>query len=619
MNSFYRGIGSRIFVSFSTLLLFVSLFVGIGAWRYLERKTSESAGNELGVLSASLVNRLQKDIRKIRSQIQSLSSSEGNIDRWLKSWKSPQDKRRLIQASLEKKLPQSALFEEFYVFDLQGNSIAKTDKEWPTKSVKSEEFFIKGLESVGFAEIFEDPNYYALVLLITSPIGDPASPSGVLAGKVRLSHLNDFLDQKLGINGDAEAFLLDDKLRFLTSTQSAPTATQALLQSHLSKAPLIDHLGDEFWVGKYQNFRGVDVLGTVHRTAGYDGYLVIEREYTSISESLSELKKAIASGFVILFLGLVIMTVLITKSMTRPIERLAESARAIGEGNLEVPVAPLPGGDEIALLGRTLESMRIRVNQFQRQLKDRLEMSEQKRIQNERMAAIGVLASSLAHEIRNPLNGMNLLLSQLELNLQAQQRLENVSPIQSKEIQGIRSEIFRLDRLVGRILDYAKPLKIHLSRVDLDQLVAEVVEFYRNVLKTSWIEIEYHSEGELFCMCDRDQIKQALINVLQNSFESMGHQAAGKIQVRLQCQNDRISLQIQDGGRGVLLEDQARLFDLFFSTKDRGTGLGLTTVKKILDAHDGQVRIDSTPGSGTQVEITLPALNGPQIDNSVVT
>ncbi|MBX9769030.1 MAG: GHKL domain-containing protein, partial [Bdellovibrionales bacterium] len=224
-----------------------------------------------------------------------------------------------------------------------------------------------------------------------------------------------------------------------------------------------------------------------------------------------------------------------------------------------------------------------------------------------RMAAIGVLASSLAHEIRNPLNGMNLLLSQLDLNLQAQQRSGSaIVPAPSAEIHGLRSEIFRLDRLVGRILDYAKPLHIRTARVNLDQLVSEVVEFYRNILKASGIQIVYSSAGAVFCVCDRDQMKQALINVLQNSFEAMEQQLAGKIVLRLEPSSDRVSILIQDEGRGVLPGDQARLFDLFFSTKDRGTGLGLTTVKKIVDAHDGQIRLDSAPGSGTLVEITLP-------------
>ena len=616
MNRIFRGIGSRIFISFSTLFLFVSLFVGIGAWQYLERKTYESAGNELGVLSASLVNRLQKDIRKIRSQMQSLSSFDGNIDRWMRSWKPTGEKRKLIQALLEKKLPQTGLFEEFYVFDLDGNSIGQTDKEWPTKSVREEEFFRLGTGRMRFAEIFEDPKYYALVLLITAPIGDPEHPSGVLAGKVKLSHLNDFLDQKLGIRGDAEAFLLDDKLRFLTSTQSAPMATQSLLQSHLSNAPLIDHLGDEFWVGKYKNFRGVEVLGTVHRTLGYDGFLVIEREDASIAENLTALKKSIVTGFALLVLGLLLMTVLITKSMTRPIERLAESARGIGEGNLESPVAALPGQDEIALLGRTLESMRVKVNQFQRQLRDRLEMSEQKRIQSERLAAIGVLASSLAHEIRNPLNGMNLLLSQLELKLQAQPTGNSAQ--NRTEIHGIRSEIFRLDRLVGRILDYAKPLQLRASRVDLDLLLREVTEFYKNILKSSGLEIEYVRRGSVFCFCDRDQLKQAMINVLQNSFESMEQIMRGRIDIRLETIDDKAMITIQDQGRGVLPADQDRLFDLFFSTKDHGTGLGLTTVKKIVDAHEGQIRLESTPGSGTRVELTIP-LHRDQNLQSIVT
>jgi signal transduction histidine kinase len=199
-----------------------------------------------------------------------------------------------------------------------------------------------------------------------------------------------------------------------------------------------------------------------------------------------------------------------------------------------------------------------------------------------------------------------LLLSQLEMNLQ---KNAGTLPGSTSEVLGLRSEIFRLDRLVGRILDYAKPLHLHASRIDLDHLIREVAEFYRNILRASGITIIYNSKGPVICFCDRDQMKQALINILQNSYESMEAMPAGQIEIRIDANSERVRIVIQDQGRGVFPVDQTRLFDLFFSTKDRGTGLGLTTVKKIIDAHDGQIHLESEPGNGTLVELTLPLKN----------
>ena len=191
---------------------------------------------------------------------------------------------------------------------------------------------------------------------------------------------------------------------------------------------------------------------------------------------------------------------------------------------------------------------------------------------------------------------MSLLLSQLELS-------------QSKEApahrlyDGIRSEIGRLDRLVSDILDYSKPVQLRYEEIDLNDLIHELIKFYRPTTNATGVDLVYNEpKGKFLTKGDRDKIKQSLINIIQNAFDAIaGH---GKVELKLDKDREgRTLLVVSDSGSGIPEEMKPRLFDLFFSTKEKGTGFGLSTVRKILDAHGAEIEVESLPGHGTQVYI----------------
>ena len=440
---------------------------------------------------------------------------------------------------------------------------------------------------MGFADIFENPIYAEIVLLVVGPIGDPRAPEGVLVGKVRLSRLYELMEHKLGLANNAEAFLLDSQLHFVTPAKNAPA--DEVLKSHLAATPLKDHLNEEFWVGRYHNYKGEEVLGTVRKTQGYDGFLVVEKPYTDIQQHVEFITRVLIVSVLVLLIALTLTTILITRSITRPVLDLVESAHRIASGDLETQVDIPVADDEIGFLALELDSMRVRINQYQSQLRERLEISERKRLESERLAAIGTLAASLAHEIRNPLNGMTLLVTQME-------RSEGRSDVDRKILVGLRSEIARLDRLVSDILDYARPLQLELHRLDLRTLTQEVIEFVRPLMLKNKIDLRLNlGATPQFILGDRDRLRQALLNVTQNAIEAMTN--GGELIVSVdrieEPGGSRIRLSVQDSGPGIPLEIQSRIFDLFFSTKEKGTGLGLSTVRKIFDAHGGSIEIES--------------------------
>src|SRR5215203_1004405 len=236
----------------------------------------------------------------------------------------------------------------------------------------------------------------------------------------------------------------------------------------------------------------------------------------------------------------------------------------------------------------------------------RSERLELQAAEAERLAYIGTLASGLAHEIRNPLNSLNLNMQMLEEEID-----EHGSAPTGKRLLSItRSELSRLERLVTDFLAYAKPRPLDLEEMPAvrplervrDLLAGEILK--RNAV----VEVEDRSGGARVKV-DSAQMSQLLLNLAQNSFaaaEEAGRRPVLKLSAYRQAPGG-ICLELEDNGVGMSAEQQAKIFDLFYLTRKGGTGLGLAIVERIARAHGGRVGVRSTQGVGTAVIVELPA------------
>ena len=177
----------------------------------------------------------------------------------------------------------------------------------------------------------------------------------------------------------------------------------------------------------------------------------------------------------------------------------------------------------------------------------------------------------------------------------------------------LRAEIHRLDRLVSDILDYARPLNLDWRDTDLRALITSTLELYRGVFEQKGAHCHVvMPEGALWLRLDADKVKQCLVNLLQNGLDAISY--GGRLEVEVTQTEQETVLAIRDDGVGLPAAAPAgRVFDLFFSTKEKGSGLGLSTVKKIMDAHHGQISIASRQPStgpkgvhGTEVILRFP-------------
>ena len=216
-----------------------------------------------------------------------------------------------------------------------------------------------------------------------------------------------------------------------------------------------------------------------------------------------------------------------------------------------------------------------------------------------RMAAIGRLTSGVGHEVKNPINAIVVHLELLK------NKMGDSAPRALRHLEIIDSEIHRLDRVVQTLVDFSRPVEVKLVEYDLREVVADVVSLSaaemstRNVILTSRLP-----SNPLIAKADIDLLKQAVLNVVQNGAQAMPH--GGNLEVVLEEDGKFAAITVQDEGEGISPELQAKIFDLYFTTKSGGSGIGLAMTYRILQLHHGSIDVQSELGRGSAFQLRMP-------------
>jgi two-component system sensor histidine kinase HydH len=272
----------------------------------------------------------------------------------------------------------------------------------------------------------------------------------------------------------------------------------------------------------------------------------------------------------------------------REIDWLSSTGEAIP---LAVSVTPLKGdhgeGQGAVVLLRDLRTVKA--------LQQRVERTE-------RLAALGRLAASVAHEIRNPLGAIRGLVQYFQATWKD-------NPEQRAYLDVIVREVDRLNRVVSDLVEFARPRQPQREPHDLLAVVRHAVTLLEPDARAKGLQIVPDLNGTLPPLpIDRDMLLQALLNILLNAIEAM--QPGGRLRIRVAEHPPWVEVAVQDTGCGIAPEHAERLFDPFFTTKPQGTGLGLAIAHSVVQAHDGEIAVASTPGLGTTVTIHLPTQAG---------
>ncbi len=223
---------------------------------------------------------------------------------------------------------------------------------------------------------------------------------------------------------------------------------------------------------------------------------------------------------------------------------------------------------------------------------------EEKLKQNDKLAAVGQLAAGIAHEIRNPLAGMSASIQLLKGSIQPGALDQEGQKLMDIAIR----EIDRLNDLITEFLDFVKPEKMKMGSVNLSGLLAEIGEIVKKTKEAKSVEF-IESFSDCLVQGNTEKLKQVALNLLMNAVQAMPN--GGKLEVGCKAMEHRVLFWVQDSGIGMSEDVLNRLYEPFFTTKDKGTGLGLATVHKIIDSHQGEIRVTSRPKEGTRFEVYL--------------
>jgi two-component system, NtrC family, sensor histidine kinase HydH len=394
------------------------------------------------------------------------------------------------------------------------------------------------------------------VLMITQAIEDnyTQQPVGFLVAEFNWHIVKKLLND--AVNQEAAAVLLDQSQQVLASSSNRSNVGYAL---HVSSA-LKGNVNLPGWTVQIERAHSVAVA-PVHRLA----YIFLALLAATLLFAL----------FLVRPIG---------RAITQPVERLTEFVRSFGQISQTLP--PKAGPPELQELTQAFEKM----------IQD-LEKSQDNLTRAAKLAVVGEMAAAMSHEVRTPLG---ILRSSADLLLR-----EPTLTADGREVLGfIISETERLNKLVSTLIDAAKPRTPNFNPIDLTQLIHHVVALLQNQAQAKQVHISFTQNEVMTIWADQDQMTQVLMNLLINAIQILPDR--GIVEIHLDKQDSNMVLSVSDNGPGIRVQNQAQVFEPFFTQRAGGVGLGLAVVRQIVQSHHGEITYRNSALGGAEFTIMLP-------------
>ncbi len=334
----------------------------------------------------------------------------------------------------------------------------------------------------------------------------------------------------------------------------------------------------------------------IETTKGKWYIIVVLDSANSLTDILQRQTTRSAYYTLALLLVTTVVTGLFVWRFTRPVKYLSNASQRVAHGDFDVRV-PSNRRDEMGTLATAFNEMTARLGRM-RELESKLH-------QVEKAAVVGRLAAAIAHEIRNPLNYINLTLDHLRSSFAPADPTKK--EVFERLASQLKSEVQRINRHITDFLKYSRPSALELEPLNLHTEAEDAMRVIAGRAAEQNVATTVQQEGTLpLVTADRDSLRSVFTNLFINSLESIDGEG-GSLDVKLSADDaEHARVEISDSGSGIPAEDIAKIFEPYFSTKETGTGLGLAIVKKAIDDHRGSISVSSKEGSGTTFTILLP-------------
>jgi signal transduction histidine kinase len=294
--------------------------------------------------------------------------------------------------------------------------------------------------------------------------------------------------------------------------------------------------------------------------------------------------------------------ILLAQRITGPLKKLVDATVKISKGKLAQRIE-ITSQDEIGNLAKSF-------NKMSRQLlltRKKMEEANKKLLQAEKLASIGRISAGIAHEIRNPLTSV-------KLNIQKLYQSDNLNDVEKEHLNLSQEGIKYMEKSIKDLLDFTRASELNRAQFSIEQILDESIKMLADSLDLKKIVLEKNYPDESpQVLVDGDKLRQVFLNVLRNAYEAVDE--GGKISISVFLLKERpgkkIKVEISDNGSGIPEKDRDIIFEIFYTTKTTGIGLGLAIARKILEQHNGSIRVDENMNKETLFEILIP-VGGPK-------
>lgn len=405
--------------------------------------------------------------------------------------------------------------------------------------------------------------------------------------------LDPILLDSTSLGSSGEAYLVDYNMVMLTPSRFH--RHPAPLTHKMPIPPVQAAMESDLGSMLYRSFLGDEVVGAYTAMPDY-GWIVIAEMGTE--EAFAGLRMIVVNTLGTAIIALVLMLLLafvLTRRWTRPLENIAAASQKITSGDYAVRVPETRRRDEVG----TLVDLFNRMVQGLQKSRDELKESHARLIQSEKLAAIGQFAASIVHEMRSPL-------SSIKMNTRLLSREADKDSVEAKHLGLADREITRMEMMLTELLDYSKPITLSKMKIEVSNLARSCIDAVRERSDKKKVVLDLNlGRAPASTIADQEQLYRAIVNLLNNSIEACSEGGLVGLRV-LGAGSEEIQIIVEDNGRGMSERVTSRIFDPFFTTREGGIGLGMNIVKKVVEAHQGSIEVQSEEGKGTTICIQLP-------------
>jgi len=526
------------------------------------------------------------------------------------------------------------MFMRMTVIDLNGAEVSAVNRMGGASSedIRHDEMeALRSIRSLGdyIGPVSRSPEGYPQMTLGVPIERIPGRPIGVLLGVVNLIDLSSLV-KDIVIDQKGYCYIVDMQNLEMIAHPDINTLLSTTPPPEIQALKTLREQNHDVFEGNQADMGAIEYADQTNTyLASYAtvppplNWKVFVQEPTSEAyEASSQMRREIA----FILIGVLLFTTLIGYGMSRFIVKrvhtLQEAMEQVGEGNFDVPFVPTSNDefgsltDKFIWMAGSLKDKTLKLVYAQKELQkwnSELEKRVQERtrdlkeaqdqlIAGEKLAALGQMASVVGHELRNPLAVMNNSVYFIKTKLGAAAGEAGLDSKIDKHIHILENEIIKSNAIIRDVLDFARNRALNAAPRKIDELVEKALE--RIQFPPDVVPAKKLTLGDLEVPVDEDELRQVLVNLMENACQAMT--SGGTLSVGTRTYGDMIEITIGDSGCGIPQEHLSKIFAPFFTTKSRGTGLGLAVVKKIIERHQGQIDVQSKVGEGTQFFIRLP-------------